>query len=135
MSERYAKQVIVIRKDLNMRRGKEIAQGSHASMKFMAEQLHDGNDTVKLTTEARAWIDGQFTKVCLKVESEKELLEVFQAALSAGLTAKIIVDAGKTDAGSGKGNPTKTCIAIGPNWADEIDKVTGPKGSHSCKLY
>ena len=29
------KQVIIIRKDLKMRRGKEIAQGSHASMAFL----------------------------------------------------------------------------------------------------
>ncbi len=33
------KQVIVIRKDLKMRRGKEIAQGSHASMEFLVDQI------------------------------------------------------------------------------------------------
>lgn len=33
------KQVIVIRRDLKMRRGKEIAQGSHASMAFMSHLL------------------------------------------------------------------------------------------------
>ncbi|MGZ3423232.1 MAG: peptidyl-tRNA hydrolase, partial [Polyangiales bacterium] len=33
------KQVIVVRRDLKMRRGKEIAQGSHASMAFLTERL------------------------------------------------------------------------------------------------
>ena len=33
------KQVILIRKDLKMRRGKEIAQGSHASMQFIVKQI------------------------------------------------------------------------------------------------
>ena len=33
------KQVILIRKDLKMRRGKEIAQGSHASMEFLVSRI------------------------------------------------------------------------------------------------
>ena len=35
------KQVILIRKDLKMRRGKEVAQGSHASMAFMTEKIRE----------------------------------------------------------------------------------------------
>jgi PTH2 family peptidyl-tRNA hydrolase len=33
------KQVIVIRKDLKMRRGKEIAQGAHAAMAWLTNRL------------------------------------------------------------------------------------------------
>ena len=58
------KQVILIRKDLTMRRGKEIAQGSHASMAFLVEQLTNaGFDdtktqdfTITLTDIEKNWL-------------------------------------------------------------------------------
>jgi PTH2 family peptidyl-tRNA hydrolase len=118
------KQVIVIRKDLKMRRGKEIAQGSHASIKWLAEKAVKGS---KFTVDEKAWLEGSFTKICLQVNSEEELLDVYQRALAAGLTAKLITDAGRTEF---DGVPTRTCIAIGPNKAQEIDKITG-----NLKLY
>ena len=34
------KQVIVLRKDLNMRKGKMVAQGAHASMKVFFDRFH-----------------------------------------------------------------------------------------------
>ena len=37
MTERRAKQVIVMRKDLNMRKSKMIAQGAHGSMKVLLD--------------------------------------------------------------------------------------------------
>ena len=82
------KQVILIRKDLKMRRGKEIAQGSHASMQFLTEQInaHLNSDALPLenhqslqtrvnlsVTEAN-WINEGMAKVCLRVDSEEELL-------------------------------------------------------------
>ena len=39
------KQVIVIRRDLNMRRGKEIAQGAHGSCSWLAEKVWKLNKT------------------------------------------------------------------------------------------
>lgn len=125
---RPVKQVICIRKDLKLRRGKEVAQGSHASMSFMAKQLR-GKKTneIKLSEEARQWMNEGFTKVCLQIESEEQLLEIYKKALDAGLEAHLITDAGKTEF---HGIPTKTCIAIGPNYSDEIDKITG-----DLKLY
>lgn len=71
-------------------------------------------------------MEGQ-TKVCLKVNSEKELLEAYQNAIKSGLKANIITDAGRTEF---NGIPTKTAVAIGPNKASEIDKITG-----GLKLY
>lgn len=125
MASRNIKQVIVIRKDLKMRRGKEIAQGSHASMAFMTRRLQNPSnaiDTVNLSSDERKWIDEGFTKVCLQVSSEKELLAVHEAARDAGLTSHLITDSGKTEFG---GIPTHTCCAIGPNRSEEIDKITG----------
>ena len=58
------KQVIVMRHDLKMRRGKQIAQGAHASMSFLSRRLqNNGNVSLEDFTDAqRAWIEGSFAK-------------------------------------------------------------------------
>jgi peptidyl-tRNA hydrolase, PTH2 family len=122
---RSAKQVIVMRKDLNMRKGKMIAQGAHASLKVLldAKQEIDAQRvTLALTPAMSAWIEGRFTKVCVSVDSEAALDEVCERARAAGVPYAVIVDAGKTEF---HGVPTKTCAAIGPGWTDEVDTVTG----------
>lgn len=127
------KQVIVIRKDLKMRRGKEIAQGAHASMSFLAKRVvafnasRFGSDYVEFTEAERLWIEGRFTKVCLQVDSEQALLDVEARARTAGLEVHLITDAGATEF---NGVPTRTCLAIGPDYAEKIDAVTG-----DLKLY
>jgi len=123
------KQVIVVRKDLNMRKGKMIAQGSHASMKVFFD-LGEWNDTEdrdiyqikSMTTEMKDWIDGLFTKICVSCDSEQELEELYKKAKDAKLPCSLIVDAGLTEF---NGTPTKTCIAIGPANSEEINKITG----------
>ena len=116
------KQVIVMRKDLNMRKGKMIAQGSHASMAFLSNRLK-GYPNLKLTAEMLAWLmNGSFTKVCLSVDSEEELLKVYQEAKDANLEVQLITDSGKTEF---NGVPTKTCLAIGPDLSYKINSITG----------
>lgn len=134
-----SKQVIVMRKDLNMRKGKMIAQGAHASMKVILDFMHlsgdfkyihsDGKEGrqemighIKAGTALSDWLNGLFTKVCVSVDSEKELLEVYDKAEEAGFLCSLIQDAGLTEFG---GVPTYTCCAIGPAWDEEIDKITG----------
>jgi PTH2 family peptidyl-tRNA hydrolase len=114
------KQVIVVRKDLKMRRGKEIAQGSHASMKWLVERT-TGDAVYYFTAEEREWLDEKFTKVCLRVESEQELMDIYQKCLDAKLTVSLITDAGATEF---HGVPTKTCLAIGPHISTKIDPIT-----------
>lgn len=124
------KQVIVIRKDLKMRRGKEIAQGAHASIAFLTNRLQrDGNDghEAVFSEEEVEWIEGSFAKICVRVESEEELLDIHQQAKDAGLVSELIEDSGATEF---HGQPTYTCLAIGPDHSERIDKVTG-----SLKLY
>lgn len=120
------KQVIVVRKDLNMRKGKMVAQGAHASMKVFFDKLSDGDDLgVKVITfsdEEKEWVDGIFTKICVSVNSEQELDEIYNKAQAAGLNCALITDSGLTEF---NGVPTKTCCAIGPNKSEEIDKITG----------
>ncbi len=113
-----------------MRRGKEIAQGSHASMAFLVEQLScaDFNEdktqdfTVTLSDVEKTWLNKGMAKVCLRVNSEQELLHYHQQALDAGLTSHVIKDSGRTEF---KGQPTYTACAIGPDNVEKIDAITG----------
>lgn len=138
------KQVIVIRKDLKMRRGKEIAQGAHAAMKWLVERVRQVDTAVSeayskgatnciphelsevapgipLTVAEDQWIYGLFTKICLVVDSEAELEEIYQKAKDKGLEVHMVTDSGATEF---NGVPTKTCLAIGPDEARIIDPIT-----------
>ena len=124
---RTTKQVIVIRRDLRMRRGKEIAQGAHAATAWLADlilQTMRANDVdhLALSPAERAWLESSFRKVTVKVNSEEELIAVYQKALDAGLVVHLITDRGLTEFG---GVPTRTCLAVGPDYDDLIDPVTG----------
>lgn len=139
MQKDKVKQAIVIRKDLKMRRGKEIAQGAHASMKWLVDRIntfidfHPDSPPPQCVHDYHfkypeiAWMTGLFTKVCLQVNSEQELLDVYEAAKKAGLEASLITDAGLTEF---NGEPTTTCCAIGPDYEENIDKIT-----KELKLY
>jgi PTH2 family peptidyl-tRNA hydrolase len=70
----------------------------------------------------RQWLRQKFTKVCVSVNSEQELLDVYQKAKDEGLPAVLITDSGLTEFG---GVPTNTCCGIGPWRRDEIDAITG----------
>lgn len=126
MSERPVKQVIVIRRDLGMRRGKEIAQGAHASGAWLARRIVQpptvlGYHAIMLSPAERAWLTGMFTKVVVQVTGLDELMEVQEAAEKAGVMAMLITDAGLTEFA---GEPTVTALGIGPDYADLIDPVT-----------
>lgn len=125
MNERETKQVIVIRKDLKMRRGKEIAQGSHASLGavlWIQEAIRNKFRGDEWKEPYHTWLAASFKKICLVVNSEAELLAVHTAASEAHIPLKLITDLGHTEF---HGVPTVTCLAIGPYWSDEIDKITG----------
>ena len=113
-----------MRKDLGMRKGKMIAQGAHASLRVLLErgQLSDGTFALTTTPAMAAWLTGRFTKVCVGVESEAALDAIVAKARAAGVPCALIVDAGMTEF---HGVPTKTCCAVGPAWADEVDPITG----------
>jgi PTH2 family peptidyl-tRNA hydrolase len=118
------KQVIVMRHDLKMRRGKQIAQGAHASMSFICRRLQQ-RESVSLddfSEVERAWLTGAFAKVCCRVDSEEELMTIHDKAVEAGLEVHLITDSGKTEF---HGEPTRTCLAIGPDEAVKIDEITG----------
>mgnify|MGYP001255479010 CR=1 FL=1 len=126
MANNEPKQVIVMRKDLNMRKGKIAAQASHASLGAIlnyGSKIYEG--TLSLTIENKAvkdWLEGRFTKVCVSVDSEEELIDIYMKAMHNKVNVKLIKDAGLTEFG---GVPTYTCLAIGPDYPENIDKITG----------
>ena len=125
---RPTKQVIVIRRDLRMRRGKEIAQGAHAATAWLADRVINQmrpNGTVArvaLSTAEHTWLETSCRKVTVKVNSEEELMAVYDRALAAGLVVHLVTDRGLTEFG---GVPTRTCLAVGPDYDDLVDPVTG----------
>ena len=123
---RPVKQIIVMRKDLNMRKGKMIAQGAHASISaLLGEGFLRGREPwimTAATPEMADWLRGGYTKICVSANSEAELLEIHRKAEEAGLRTGLITDSGKTEFA---GVPTLTCLAIGPNYSDEVDAITG----------
>lgn len=131
------KQVIVIRKDLNMRKGKMCAQAAHASMAVLTKNIYSegtyrvapdptGNGS-DYTLELNGWLEewlfsGPFTKVVVGCNSELELLSLELLANRAGIPNALIRDAGKTEFG---GVPTYTALAVGPAPVGKIDEITG----------
>lgn len=120
---RAAKQVIVMRKDLNMRKGKMVAQGAHASIAWLTHLVQAGGNAAEDMTDAQfAWVHGAFTKVCVGVDSEAELLAVVDAANAAEVPCTLVRDAGFTEF---HGVETNTCCSVGPDWNERVDAVTG----------
>jgi PTH2 family peptidyl-tRNA hydrolase len=132
--EKDTKQAIVVRKDLNMRRGKEDAQCSHSSMAFLTRRMQAwmedrlakglpiyGDVTIHVGPQEAEWIMNSYAKVTLQVEGEEVLVGLHEQALNLGLESHLIVDSGRTEFA---GVPTKTCIAIGPDYVEKIDVVT-----------
>jgi PTH2 family peptidyl-tRNA hydrolase len=120
------RQMLIIRKDLKMRRGKEIAQMAHASMGIFfrrMERIGDSNEyRIVMTDDMVAWKEGVFAKVCLQVNSEEELLAVYAKAEAAGLPCILIEDRGLTEF---HGVLTRTCVALGPARKSQLDPITG----------
>jgi PTH2 family peptidyl-tRNA hydrolase len=112
--ENKLQQVIVIRKDLNMRKGKMVAQGAHASVAAILPHLIDWR--------VKEWLKGAFTKICVSVDSEEELLAVYDKAKLTNQICEIIEDSGLTEF---KGVKTLTCCAIGPATKEELQDITG----------
>ena len=107
------KQVIVVRTDLGMGKGKIAAQVGHACVLGAENVRKSQPDWFK------QWWLGQ-EKVVVKVTSLKELTEVKTAAISLDIPWSEVTDAGHTQIAPG----TTTCISLGPAPEAMIDKIT-----------
>ncbi|KAG5456400.1 MAG: peptidyl-tRNA hydrolase [Olpidium bornovanus] len=90
-------QVLVVRTDLGMSKGKAAAQ------------------------LLRAWEYNGQPKVALQCKDQDEILELQACAESLGLVTKVVQDAGRTQVAAG----SRTVLGIGPGPVEVINKVTG----------
>lgn len=93
------RQVIIVRKDLNMGKGKVCAQVAHASMSFLTWMFRDNcnqwisNDgstyySSELTFDKdlyEQWINGAYTKTVCEAKNKNHLLKAITIAESLGL--------------------------------------------------
>lgn len=134
-----SKQMIVMRRDLHMRKGKIAAQAGHACVEAVLMALccqgrlgqvrqaapdgwvyleHGDQDRSALTD----WFDAGVAKVCVYVDSEEELLDIAARGRGEGFAVALVRDAGLTEF---HGEATYTCLAFEPLPAELIDPVTG----------
>lgn len=129
MVKMNVKQIIVVREDLDMSRGKLAAQVAHASMKNILDIMtkkYDGNTTewslnLNCDLDLKEWLEGIFTKIVVSIGSEEELINLYNQCVQSGLNTSMIEDIGRTEF---NGKKTKTCIAIGPHRAEVLAPYT-----------
>lgn len=132
-----AKQMIVVRRDLKMRKGKIAAQAGHAcvnavlmalSKENLLDKVRFDEDGVTLTgvdnpeIPVCQWFMNGEAKICVYVDSEEALLEIDRKAREAGILCALIQDAGHTEF---HGEPTLTCLAFEPQLPEKVDPITG----------
>lgn len=104
------KQVIIVRQDLKLGKGKLCGQVAHASI--------SAYENSKFKKE---WIEQGQKKVVVKCKNLEELLEIYEKAKINKLPVALIQDAGLTQISEG----TITCVGIGPDDEKKIDNITG----------
>lgn len=106
------KQVMVVRNDLKMGKGKIAAQCCHGSL-----------GAYKKTNPEKIfkWENEAYAKVVCKVNSLEELLELKKQAIINKVSYYLVVDAGRTQVPTS----TTTVLALGPDEDEILDKITG----------
>lgn len=136
--EYRSKQMLIVRRDLKMRKGKIAAQASHAAVEAVLKAILNEGRAGQLRTTSEGWVyldapEGEespltdwfrygMAKICVYVDSEEELLELNRRAGEAGVTTALIRDAGMTEF---HGQPTYTALAFEPLAAERADELTG----------
>ena len=106
------KQVIVVRTDIKMSKGKVAAQCAHAAV----DAAHKADKKIMDTWKK----EGQ-KKIIVKARSEAELIGLKEKCKKLKISSSLIADAGRTELVPG----TLTALGIGPDEEEKINKVTG----------
>ncbi len=114
------KQVIILRKDLRMSKGKAAAQASHAAVAAAMKAYQEKHNDFVLW-----WRTGQ-RKIILGVDTEEELLEIETKLKTTGVIIVKIDDAGRTQLPPN----TTTALGIGPHAMKSVEEITS-----GLKLY
>ncbi|MEM0454128.1 MAG: peptidyl-tRNA hydrolase Pth2 [Sulfolobales archaeon] len=109
------KQVIIVRKDLRMSKGKLAAQVAHAAVDAVLKALKVKPEWVYL------WVEQGQKKVVLTCASESELLKTYEEFSELGLPTSLIYDAGRTELPPN----TLTALGVGPAPSSLLDRITG----------
>lgn len=109
------KQIIIIRTDIKMSKGKIAAQAGHAAVSSAEYARKNRPEWWS------PWINEGQCKIAVKVGSEEEILELERKARSANLPIALIVDRGLTELPPS----TITCLGIGPAPSNKVDSITG----------
>jgi len=109
------KQVIVVREDIQMSRGKLAAQVAHASLSAYEEALRINKEWIS------EWKKSGQAKIVCAVKNLEELMRIVEKAQKLGIPVYVVHDMGLTEVPPG----TITCVGLGPAPAEIIDKVTG----------
>jgi PTH2 family peptidyl-tRNA hydrolase len=109
------KQVIAVRTDLGMSKGKTAVQVAHGAI--------SAAERARLTQESiwRAWMKEGQKKVVVKVSTEDALITLNRQAAMSNFPHALIKDAGMTELSPG----TATVVGIGPAKSNELDRITG----------
>ncbi|KAL9601968.1 MAG: hypothetical protein Q9219_002192 [cf. Caloplaca sp. 3 TL-2023] len=113
------KLVLVARTDLGMGKGKIAAQCSHATL--ACYRALSSTFPTSLNPVLKQWERMGQAKVVVQAKDEEELETLQAKALSLGLCAQIIHDAGRTQIASG----SATVLGVGPGPKSVVDQVTG----------
>ncbi len=106
------KQVMIVRTDLKMGKGKIAAQCCHGSIGSYKKASPD---------KVKKWENESYAKVVLKVKTLEELTELKKMADINKVPNYLVVDAGRTQIPSS----SVTVLALGPDEDEIIDKITG----------
>ncbi len=113
------KLVLCVRTDLGMGKGKIAAQASHATLANYTHLLHSQHPSPSPLLQR--WARYGQAKIALQVQGEEKLLELQAVAVSLGLCARVIRDAGRTQIRAGEA----TVLGVGPGPKGVVDMVTG----------
>ena len=125
------KQVIVVRRDLKLKRASIAALVAKASAEFFLDNNESSrNDklSVKLTPQESEWLMSGSTRIVLGVTSENALRSVLMKAEIAGLSCYPVSANSSTSREEGDlGDIMEEtlAVAIGPDDSDKIDQITG----------
>ena len=123
--KRELKQVILLRRDMKLRRAEAAALASKASMSFILESdmsERSSNVQVDISGIEAEWMLGSAKRIVLGVSSEDTMKKLLLKAEVQGVSTYEIIgsSSGKADEGS-----QIIAASLGPDEDDKLDIITG----------
>jgi len=114
MTDWEVKQVIVVRTDIKMEKGKIAVQVAHAAVLGSEKAMKMYPKLYKI------WKNSGMAKIAVRVSSLDELRQIEMEAKRSDIPVSVVQDMGLTQVDPG----TVTCAALGPAMSSKLDKIT-----------